>query len=146
MSQIQIYAKGQLDNLRYAFTQSDPGPSLKIIQNNFETLSKGTDKISNNLYYLTTRIRLCSSQALPDPKLTQKATVLIAQIQSVQLKLNTLYTDSAAVDEAVRAESWGVEDFFRFSATNLLRSVVSVQDSVFAVYNASYELYVLSKA
>lgn len=145
IEQIKAYAQGQVENLRYAFSQQDPGPSLAIIQNNFQTLAKGVEQIRNNLYFLTTRVRLGSSQALPDPKLTEKATLLIAQIQNVQLKLNDLYTHTAAVHREVMAETWHVDDFFRFSAEHLLKTVVGVQDSVFSVYNASYELYVLSK-
>lgn len=145
LQQIQLYAKTQTDNLRYAFTQQDPKPSLLIIQNNMHTLAKGTEQVRNNLYYLTTRVRLCSSQALPDPKLTQTATLLIAQIQNIQLALNTLYLDSVSVQNAVRSETWAVSEFFRYSSEHLLRSVVNVQDSVFSVYNASYELYILSK-
>ncbi|MFH2205094.1 MAG: hypothetical protein ABIJ96_18445 [Elusimicrobiota bacterium] len=145
LEQIHTYAKGQLDNLGYAFAQQDPGPSLKIIQNNFQTLAKGTEQIRNNLYYLTTRVRMSSSQALPDPKLMQNATLLIAQVQNVQLKLNDLYTNSAAVHAAVMAETWYIDEFFRFSSSHLLGAVVGVQDAVFAVYNSAYELYVLSK-
>lgn len=144
LEQIQAYAKGQVDNIRYAFSQKDPGPSLKIIQNNFSTLSKGTQQIRNNLYYLTARVRISSSQALPDPKLKQNATLLIAQVQNVQLKLNSLYTHTSAVHNAVLAETWYVDTFFRFMAAHLLRTVVEVQDSVFSIYNSSYELYVLS--
>lgn len=145
LEQIDLYAKGQIDNLQFAFAQQNPGPALEIIQNNFATLAQGAEQIRNNLYYLTTRVRMCSTQALPDPKLVEKTSLLIAQIQDIQLKLNDLYTHTAAVNAAVAAETWGVEDYFRFAAQNLLRAVVEVQDSVFAVYNASYELYVLSK-
>jgi hypothetical protein len=146
VEQISAYAKGQRDNLRFAFAQNDPGPSLEVIKGNFETLAQGTEQIRNNLYYLTTRIRMASSQALPDPKLTEKATLLIAQVQNVQLKLNALYTYAAEVDRDVQADNWAADEFFKFRSTYLLRSVVSVQDSVFSVYNASYELYVLSRA
>ncbi|HVE14289.1 MAG TPA: hypothetical protein VNI01_12895 [Elusimicrobiota bacterium] len=145
VQQIQSYAKAQVDNVRFAFNQEDPGPSLAVIQNNFTTLGKGTEQIRNNLYYLTTRTRLCSSQALPDPKLTQQATILIAQIQNVQLKLNALYLDTASVARMVRAEQWGVDQYFRYNTEYLLNTVVSVQDSVFSVYNSAYELYLLSR-
>lgn len=145
LEQITLYAKGQVDNLRFTFAQQDPGNSLDVIRGNFDTLSQGSEQIRNNLYYLTTRVRLCSSQALPDPKLTENATLLIAQVQNVQLKLNDLYTSAAEVDRMVQAEDWAVNDFFRHRSENLLRAVISVQDSVFAVYNSSYELYLLSK-
>jgi hypothetical protein len=145
LEQIHSYTKAQSDNLRFAFAQPDPGPSLAVIQNNFSTLTKGADQIRNNLYYLTTRARMASSQALPDPKLTEKAMLLIAQIQNTQLKLNALYVDTQTVTNMVRAETWGVDKFFRYAAERLLNTVISVQDSVFSVYNASYELYMLSK-
>ena len=145
LEQIHAYVKGQSGNLRYAFAQTDPGPSLAVIQNNFATLAKGADQIRNNLYYLTTRTRMCTSQALADPKLTKEALLLIAQIQNAQLKLNALYTVTADVNRIVHAETWAVDDYFRFHADHLLNMVVSVQRSVFSVYNASYELYLLSK-
>jgi len=145
LQQIQGYAKAQVDNLRYAFSQQVPGPSLDVIQDNLHTLSRGAEQVRNNLYYLTARARMACSQALPDPKLTEKSMLLIAQIQNIQLMLNALYTDSVAVNNAVSAQIWGVEDFFRFSSSHMLRSVAQVQDSVFSVYNASYELYLLSK-
>lgn len=145
IQQIQGYARGQADNLRFAFSQKDPSPSLAVVQGNFATLSKGTDQIRNNLYYLTVRVRMACSQALPDARLTENATVLIAQIQNVQLKLNDLYHEGAAVQRAVQEESWAADRFLSYGADRLLGAVVSVQDSVFSVYNASYELYMLSK-
>jgi hypothetical protein len=145
LGQIHAFTKGQVDNLEYAFSQKDPEPSLLVIQNNFNTLSKGSEQIRNNLYFLTARLRMAASQALPDPKLTENAKLVIAQVQQVQLRLNGLYADTAAVDRKIKQETWLADDFFRFAGRHLLKSVVSVQDSVFAVYNASYELYVLSK-
>ena len=145
LGQIHAFTQGQVDNLEYAFSQKDPEPSLKVVQNNFNTLSKGSEQIRNNLYFLTTRIRLCATQALPDPKLTENAKLVIAQVQQVQLRLNGLYADTAAVDRKISKETWMADDFFRFAGKHLLKSVVSVQDSVFAIYNSSYELYVLSK-
>lgn len=145
IQQIQTYTKAQLDSLRFAFAQTDPEPSLAVIRNNLATLSKGGDQIRNNLYYLTTRARMASSQALPDQRLTEKAMLLIAQVQNVQLKLNALYTDTVPVVGAVRGETWAADDYLRHHAELLMRSVVGIQDSVFAVYNASYELYQLSR-
>lgn len=145
LGQIHAFTQGQVDNLEYAFSQNDPEPSLQVIQNNFTTLSKGAEQIRNNLYFLTTRIRICATQALPDPQLSENAKLVIAQIQQVQLRLNALYADTAAVDRKINQETWMADDFFRFSGSNLLKSVVSVQDSVFTIYNASYELFVLSK-
>ncbi|PCI37283.1 MAG: hypothetical protein COB53_07020 [Elusimicrobia bacterium] len=145
LGQIHAFTQGQVDNLEYAFSQKDPEPSLAVIQNNFNTLSKGSEQIRNNLFFLATRIRLCSTQALPDPKLTEKSKLVIAQVQQVQLRLNGLYSDTAAINQKIRQETWMADDFFRFSGQHLLKSVVTVQDSVFAIYNASYELFVLSK-
>lgn len=145
IEQIQSYTKAQSENLKFAFAQQDPGPSLAVIQNNFATLSRGAEQIRNNLYFLTARTRMASTQALPDPKLTEMATLLIAQIQNVQLKLNTLYLDSVDVAGTVRKETWFADDFFRYGAEDLLSSVVSVQDSVLTIYNSSYELYLLSR-
>lgn len=145
LEQIHAYAHAQIENLEFAFSEPDPSPSLAVIQGNFVTLAQGAEQIRNNLYYLTSRIRMCGSQALPDPKLTEKATLLIAQIQTSQLKLNDLYTATARVDEKVQGETWYADEFLRYNSSNLLRAVVEVQDSVFSVYNASYELYLLSK-
>jgi len=145
MQQIHAYIKGQQDSIRYAFAQDNPGPSLVIIRNNFDTLAKGTKQIENNLYYLTARERMTITQALPDAELTAAATQLIGQIQQLQLELNAMYLDTTATRQLVDTEPWATDDFFRYSADNLLKSVVSVQDSVFAVYNASYELHTRSR-
>ncbi|PIP84166.1 MAG: hypothetical protein CO113_07450 [Elusimicrobia bacterium CG_4_9_14_3_um_filter_62_55] len=145
LGQIHAFTKGQVDNLEYAFSQKDPEPSLAVIQNNFNTLSKGSEQIRNNLFFLTVRLRIAATQALPDPKLTENAKLVIAQVQQVQLRLNALYADTSAVELKIRKETWMADEFFRYAGMHLLKTVVSVQDSVFAVYNASYELYVLSK-
>ncbi|MDE2293620.1 MAG: hypothetical protein KGL53_16175 [Elusimicrobia bacterium] len=145
LAQIQTYAKAQSDNLRYAFAQEDPGPSLKIIQGNFRTLAKGAEQVRNNLYYLTVRLRICQTQALSDPKLTQMAMLDIAQIQQIQLRLNDLYLSAAAANQLVGQQTWGVTDFFRFASEHLLNTVIDMQDAVFSVYNAAFELYQLSQ-
>lgn len=145
LQQIISYTKAQQDNLRFAFSQQNPARSLATIQTNLETLSKGTTQIRNNLYYLTTRCRMASSQALPDPELTSNATILIGQIQAVQLGLNTLYADAVAIQAQVAGETWLRDKAFRYQADHLLHSVVSVQDAVFTTYNSAYELYMRSK-
>lgn len=145
MQQIHAYIKGQQDSLRYAFAQDNPQPSMVIIRNNFETLAKGTQQIEHNLYYLTARQRMAITQALPDPELTAAATQLIGQIQQLQLALNAMYLDTTALRQLIDTEPWAVDDFFRYGGDHLLKSVVSVQDSVFAVYNAAYELHVRSR-
>ncbi|MBI4423209.1 MAG: hypothetical protein HY554_05760 [Elusimicrobia bacterium] len=145
MQQIDAYVKGQQDSLRFAFAQEDPAPSLLVIRNNFETLAKGSVQIQHNLYYLTSRARMAITQALPDPELTAAATQLIGQIQALQLGLNQLYLDTSATRQLARSEPWATDEFFRYGTEQLMRSVVQVQDSVFAVYNASYELHVRSR-
>ncbi|MBI3297043.1 MAG: hypothetical protein HYZ75_02685 [Elusimicrobia bacterium] len=145
LEQIRNYAKAQTDNLRYAFAQEDPNPSLAVIQGNFKTLAAGSEQVRNNLYYLTARLRLCQTQALPDAKLTENAMLVIAQIQQIQLRLNDLYLDTSSAHAQVKRETWAGDDFFRFSSEYLLRAVVEVQDSVFTVYNAAFELYQLSQ-
>ncbi|MCX5789807.1 MAG: hypothetical protein NTX64_15085 [Elusimicrobia bacterium] len=145
LQQIHVYVKAQQASLRYAFAQDDPAPSLAVIRNNFDTLARGSLQIQSNLYYLTTRERMSISQALPDPELTAAATQLIGQIQQLQLQLNALYLDAVEVRKIVDTEPWATDDFFRYSAQGLLQAVVEVQDSVFAVYNAAYELHVRSR-
>lgn len=145
LQQIQSYTKAQQGNLRFAFSQSDPWKSLATIRTNLETLSKGSLQVRNNLYLLTARCRMASSQALPDPELTQAAALIIGQIQAIQLQLNALYADAIAVESQVSAETWLRDKALRYNAGAHARSAVSAQDSIFAVYNAAYELYMRSK-
>ncbi len=139
LRQIGLYMKAQQDNLRYAFGQDDPRQSLSTIASNFETLGAGADQIRNNLYYLTARCRLASSQALPDPELYQGGLLILGQIQQLQLSLNTLYLDAAAARKIVSDNRWAADKNFRFRMDELVRSVARVQDAVFSVYNAAYE-------
>ena len=46
LAQIHQYVKAQGDNLRYAYAQPDPQPSLDTIINNFETLTTGCDQVA----------------------------------------------------------------------------------------------------
>lgn len=139
LQQIDVYAKAQQDNLRYAFTQPDPQPSLDTIGANFDTLTKGNDQIRNNLYYLTARGRMASSQALPDPELYQAGLLVLGQVQQLQLALNALYLDTVATRQIVLDNGWATTKLFRHQTEELLRSVARIQDSVFSVYNAGYE-------
>jgi hypothetical protein len=145
IQQIDVYAKAQQDNMRYAFSQPDPGPSLETISANLETLTKGNDQIRSNLYFLTARCRMASSQALPDPELYQAGLLVLGQVQQLQLALNALYLDTAAVRQIVTENDWATDKFFRHSTEELLRSVVRIQDSVFSVYNAGYEFSMRSR-
>ena len=145
LQQIQIYVKSQQDNLRYAFNQPDPKESLTTIEANVDTLTQGTDQIRNNLYYLTVRCRIASSQALPDPQMYQAGLLILGQVQQLQLELNTLYTETTAVQTQVLENQWGGNKFFTHKMNELMRNVVRIQDSVFAVYNAALELSLRSK-
>ncbi len=140
LAQIHQYVKAQGDNLRYAYAQPDPQPSLDTISNNFETLTTGCDQVRQNLYYLTSRQRIAQSQALPDPEMYQAGLLILGQVQQLQLTLNALYTDMIAVRGLVADNQWTRDNDFSHKTEELLRSVVRVQDSVFAVYNAGYEL------
>ena len=140
MAQIEAYVKSQQDNLRYAFKQDEPQASLATIQANLETLGKGAEQIRHNLYYLTARCRIASSQALSDQEMYQAGLLILGQIQQLQLGLNTLYTDTVAVAGIVGENKWATNKFFKHKMDELLSNVVRIQDSVFSVYNAGYEL------
>jgi len=145
VQQIDLYVKTQQDNLRYAFSQPDPEPSLDTIAANIDTLSKGCDQIRHNLYYLTARCRMASSQALPDPELYQAGLLILGQVQQLQLSLNSLYLDAVAARQVVADNRWSTDKYFRHRTEELLRNVVRIQDSVFLVYNAAYEFAMRSR-
>lgn len=140
LGQIHEYVKAQTDNLRFAYAQPDPKPSLDTILANFETLTAGCDQVRQNLYYLTSRERFAQSQALADPEMYQAALLILGQVQQLQLTLNALYLDTTGVRAIVAENKWANDKQFTHRTEELLRSVMRVQDSVFAVYNAGYEL------
>lgn len=140
LQQVGSYVKTQQENLRYAFAEEDPRESLETIAANFETLTQGSDQVRNNLYYLTSRCRIASSQALPDPEMYDATLLILGQVQQLQLELNTLYLDTVEARRLVYDNQWAADNNFRVRTEALLRSVVRVQDAVFAVYNAGYEL------
>lgn len=140
IQQIDAYVKAQHDNLRFAFQQDEPEGSLSTIGGNFETLAKGADQIRGNLYFLTARERMASTQALPDAEMYQGALLVLTQVQQLQLQLNALYLDTVEAQRIVNENAWGTNKHFRHQTEMLMKSVVRVQDSIFAVYNAGYEL------
>lgn len=140
LAQIDQYVKAQADNLRFAYGQPDPKASLDTIASNMETLTKGCDQVRQNLYYLTARQRLAQSQALPDPEMYQAGLLILGQVQQLQLTLNSLYYDALAARAVVNENKWANDRYFEHRVDELMRSVVRVQDSVFAVYNSGYEL------
>ncbi|MEK7388250.1 MAG: hypothetical protein AAB036_00980 [Elusimicrobiota bacterium] len=140
LTQIHQYVKAQGDNLRYAYAQNDPLTSLATISNNFETLTTGCDQVRQNLYYLTVRERIAQSQALSDPEMYQTGLLILGQIQQLQLTLNTLYLDMTSVRNTVHENAWANDKGFSHKTEELMRSVVRVQDAVFSIYNAGYEL------
>lgn len=145
LQQIGVYVKAQQDNLRFAFAQDDPRESLATIGSNFETLSKGADQVRNNLYFLTARCRMASSQALPDQEMYQATLLILGQVQQLQLQLNTLYLDTVSGRQLVYENGWATDKAFRQRTESLMKSVVRVQDSIFAVYNSGYELAMRSR-
>jgi hypothetical protein len=145
LQQIGVYVKAQQDNLRFAFGQEDPASSLLTIGQNFETLGKGADQVRNNLYFLTTRCRMASTQALPDAEMYQATLLVLGQVQQLQLQLNALYLDAVEDRRLVYENNWAADKAFKTRTESLMRSVVRVQDSIYAVYNAGYELAMRSK-
>lgn len=145
LEQIRQYVASQQDNLRYAYLQPDPGPSLDTISDNFSTLSDGLNQIGSNLYYLTTRTRLAASQALPDKDIYQTALLILGQIQQIQLSLNKTYLDVIAARDLVDSNTWANSKFFRQRTSLLVSSTARIQDAVFAVYNSGYDLAMRSR-
>src|SRR3989339_809360 len=107
------------------------GPMLWQESFFFDALSKGCDQIRHNLYYLTARCRMASSQALPDPELYQAGLLILGQVQQLQLSLNSLYLDAVAARQVVADNRWSTDKYFRHRTEELLRNVVRIQDSVF---------------
>ncbi len=140
LGQIGRYVKSQSDNLRFAYAQPDPRPSLATISDNLTTLTVGCDQIRQNLYYLTSRQRMASSQALPDQEMYRAGLLILGQIQALQLTLNQLYYDALAARGVADDNKWANDKFFAHKIAELMRSVVRVQDAVFSVYNAGYDL------
>ena len=145
LQQIGSYVKAQQDNLRFAFTQEDPAASLATITANFDTLAKGAHQVRQNLYFLTARCRMASSQALPDPEMYQATLTILTQVQQLQLQLNAVYLDTMTCRGLVHENKWATDKNFRHQTELLTNAVVRVQDSVFAVYNSGYELAMRSR-
>lgn len=140
LGQIDQYVKAQGENLRFAYAQPDPKPSLATIADNFSTLTVGSDQVRQNLYYLTARQRMAATQALPDQEMYQAGLLILGQVQALQLTLNQLYYDALAARGLVHENAWANDKFFTHKTEELMRSVVRVQDAVFSVYNSAYDL------
>ncbi len=140
LGQIHDFVKAQGDNLRYAYAQPDPQQSLDTVAGNFETLASGCDQVRQNLYYLTVRQRVASSQALPDPEMYQAGLLILGQVQQLQLSLNGLYIDMTAVQNIANENKWANDKNFNYRVSSLMNSIVRIQDAVFTIYNAGYEL------
>lgn len=145
LEQIEAYTKIQADNLQFAFHETDPETSLATIQSNLDTLSQGTSQIRNNLFYLAVRCRIAATQSLPDPELARTAAVMIHQVQAAQRQLNMLYADATALQNQINARTRHKQNFLRYNASILVYSIFHTQKSIFAVYNAAYEIYLRSK-
>ena len=102
----------------------------------------GVDKVKRQRDQgrLTVRERIAQSQALPDPEMYQAGLLILGQVQQLQLTLNSLFTDMTAVRNLAAENKWANDKNFNYKTDELMRSVVRVQDSVFSVYNAGYEL------
>ena len=83
---------------------------------------------------------MAATQALPDQEMYQAGLLILGQIQQLQLTLNSLYYDTLAARGLVDDNKWANDKFFTHQTEELMRSVVRIQDSVFAVYNAGYDL------
>ncbi len=140
LKRLGLYVAAQKGNLRFAFAQKDPDPSLGVILSNLMTLTRGAGQIRNNLNYLSVRCRLASSQALSDPKMEQASLIILAEIRQLQLILNPVYLDAAAVEESASALSRPQDGYLRSSVGMLVQSLRRVQDSVYSVYNSARDL------
>jgi len=146
LQQIEKYTKTQQDNIRFALKQGDPSHSLAVIRGNLETLTKATNQVRSNLYYLTARCRIASSQALPDPELTKTVAVLINQVEAVQAGLDNVYADAAGVQSQIEDDARIKDKALRYDGNLIVRSVTRTQDAVSTVYDSAYELYLRSQS
>ena len=88
---------------------------------------------------------MASSQALPDHEMYEASLLIIGQIQQLQLSLNAAYLNMVEARKIIYDNNWAADKHFRQRADLLLRSIVRIQDSVFSVYNAAYELSLRSR-
>lgn len=145
LGQIDAYAKAQQGSLRYAFAQEDPGPSLKIIGLNLNTLAQGVVQVKRNLAYLMVRCRLAYSQALPDPQIYKNSLLLLSEVRRLQYELNSLYADAAASQKLVQASSEKPPRPFRDQLSFFMRSLSHLQGQVFSLYNSGYDIALRSR-
>ncbi len=71
--------------------------------------------------------------------------LILGQVLKLQLQLNETYLDSVEIRRLSHTNRWASDKDFRQKADALLKSVVRIQDAVFSVYNAGYELTVRSR-
>ena len=140
LKRLGLYVAAQKGNVRFAFAQKNPDPSLKVILSNLMTLARGTGQIRNNLDYLAVRCRLASSQALSDPKMEKASLIILAEIRQLQLELNFVYLDSVAVQKAGWMLSRPKDKYLRSSVWMLVESMRRMQNSVYSVYDAARDL------
>ena len=140
LNRLGLYIAAQKGNVRFAFAQKDPDPSLKVILSNLMTLTRGAGQISNNLDYLAVRCRLASSQALSDPKMEQASLIILAEIRRLQLDLNSVYLNAVATQKAGWEFSRPKDKYLRSSVWMLVESMRRVQNSVYSVYDSARDL------
>lgn len=140
LNRLGLYVAAQKSNVRFAFAQKDPDPSLKVILSNLMTLTRGAGQIRDNLDYLAVRCRLASSQALSDPKMEQASLVILAEIRQLQLDLNAVYLNAVAVQKDAWKFSRPKDRYLRSSLWMLVRSMRRIQNSVYSIYNSARDL------
>ncbi len=145
IKQIDVYAKAQQGSLRYAFSQDDPDPSLKIVGINLSTLAQGTVQVENNLSYLGVRCRLASSQTLADPQIYRNALLVLAEVRRLQFALNELYSDTLDSEKIIQSHPENLPRPFRYQSRFFKGALSRLQSAIVSLYNAGYDLALRSR-